>query len=296
MALRTPEQYNWEAMEFNENLMHKNFTHTNGRRIEYFTMHHMIILNRDMETDDANQTCKRVLLENGTSAHYGVDGDFIDQFVWDDNIAWGNGHWDSNTKTIVVEHANATLDEPGTDNDYVVDDRTFFNGARLIANGHHAFGLQPRRDVTLRRHHEFSSTACPGPYMIRNYGRYFDLMHDIYNEIKAGRPTNPDWEPQHSIPQPAKVDVEHVAREVINGIWGVGQDRINRLSSAGYIAAEIQRVVDDILTGKHMKTIDQMVREVIQGFWGVEPQRSILLRNAGFDPEQIQRLVNMALR
>lgn len=42
--------------------------------------------------------------------------------------------------------------------------------------------------------------------------------------------------------------VDEVAREVIKGLWGTGQDRINRLKSAGYNADAVQKRVNEILT------------------------------------------------
>ncbi len=38
-----------------------------------------------------------------------------------------------------------------------------------------------------------------------------------------------------------------IANEVIDGKWGNGQDRINRLTAAGYDARYIQSLVNDIL-------------------------------------------------
>ena len=42
-------------------------------------------------------------------------------------------------------------------------------------------------------------------------------------------------------------DVDTIAQEVINGDWGTGQDRIDRLTAAGYNAEEIQAVVDELM-------------------------------------------------
>lgn len=42
--------------------------------------------------------------------------------------------------------------------------------------------------------------------------------------------------------------VDEVAREVIKGLWGTGQDRINRLKKAGYNADAVQKRVNEILT------------------------------------------------
>lgn len=44
--------------------------------------------------------------------------------------------------------------------------------------------------------------------------------------------------------QPANKSVEELAREVIAGKWGNGQERIDRLTAAGYNAAEIQNEVN----------------------------------------------------
>ena len=43
--------------------------------------------------------------------------------------------------------------------------------------------------------------------------------------------------------------VTKIAKEVINGRWGNGADRKNRLEAAGYVYADIQRIVDAIVKG-----------------------------------------------
>lgn len=51
-------------------------------------------------------------------------------------------------------------------------------------------------------------------------------------------------------PKPTLKPLSVVAREVIDGLWGNGQDRINRLTAAGYNAAAVQSEVNRILGGK----------------------------------------------
>ena len=41
--------------------------------------------------------------------------------------------------------------------------------------------------------------------------------------------------------------IDDVAREVIKGLWGVGQDRIDRLTAAGYDSTEVQKKVNSLL-------------------------------------------------
>jgi len=298
---RQPKDYNWDKMEFDTGLLlPRNFTRPRQRKIQFFVVHHMIILNRNMQDNDANKACYRTWINEGreASANYGVDGDYIDQFVWDNDASWANADWEANHSSITVEHANATLDEPGSNNDYVIDERTFFNGARLIAQGHNNFGIIPKRNVTVKKHSNFHSTACPGPYMDRNWNRYFDLMHDIYNEIKAGRKVAdaPDA-PVHSALQPAKLSVDSVVTEVINGVWGNDPERHTRLKEAGYDPNDIQNRVNLRLNAPHAKkTVEQVAREVINGVWGNNPTRYNRLMNAGYNPTVVQDLVNKLLR
>lgn len=300
MTNRTPENYNWEKLEFNDMLLPDNLYNKGraGNRIEYFTIHHMIILDNETKNESPLVACRNVWI-NGrqASAHYGVSGDFVGQYVWDDDTAWSNGNLESNRRSLAVEHANKTLDLPGTENDYLVDEKTFFTGARLIANGHHRFNLKPRKNVTVRRHGEFSSTACPGPYMNRNYNRYFDLMHDIYNTIKVGGAVAPvPSTPVMGSSLPARSSLEDVAKEVINGVWGNGTARFNALKSRGYDPKTVQDKVNEILNGVPTKTLDTVAREVILGTWGNDPKRSQRLRAAGYNPVEVQARVNALLR
>ena len=45
----------------------------------------------------------------------------------------------------------------------------------------------------------------------------------------------------------AKKSVDEIAREVIQGLWGNGQDRANRLKEAGYDSAAVQNRVNQLL-------------------------------------------------
>lgn len=295
---RQPHEYNWRELEFNETLLlPRNYNKRTGT-IQFFAIHHMIILNRNKNDNEANRACYDTWINQGreASANYGVDGDFVDQFVYDGNAAWANANYWANHNCLSIEHANATLDEPGTHNDYVIDDRTFFNGARLVANGHLKYNIKPKRNVTVRKHKEFYATGCPGPYMDRNWDRYFDLMMDIYNQIKAGRPMPKVENPKRSTPQPAKLSSNQVALEVIRGVWGNGQDRVNRLRASGYNPEEIQKLVNQLKKGPGRKSVDQVASEVIKGMWGNGSDRYYRLKKSGYDPDAVQRRVNQLLQ
>ena len=89
-----------------------------------------------------------------------------------------------------------------------------------------------------------------------------------------------------------------VAQEVLSGVWGNGKERIDRLVKAGYDAAAVQRLVNQLVAGgiNTMASIEAVAREVIQGRWGNGTDRRIRLQKANFDPDAVQRRVNELLR
>lgn len=93
-------------------------------------------------------------------------------------------------------------------------------------------------------------------------------------------------------PKPSK-SVAEVAREVVAGKWGNGQDRINRLKAAGYnpdtIQAEVNRIVG---SGAPKKSEDVIAKEVLAGKWGNGQDRINRLKAAGYNPQSIQDKVN----
>lgn len=95
-------------------------------------------------------------------------------------------------------------------------------------------------------------------------------------------------------------DLEGVAIEVINGKWGNGAERMDRLANAGYNASAVQQKVNEMLTGKS-NTIDNIIieriaREVILGKWGNGEARKNRLIEAGYDYTEIQKKVNELLK
>lgn len=96
-------------------------------------------------------------------------------------------------------------------------------------------------------------------------------------------------------PAPAKKSVDQIAREVINGVWGNGGDRKNRLETAGYDYSEVQNKVNQIL-GINKKSIDTIAREVIRGNWGNGQERKNKLTQAGYNYKEVQSRVNELLR
>ena len=85
-------------------------------------------------------------------------------------------------------------------------------------------------------------------------------------------------------PAPKKKSNEEIADEVIQGKWGNGQDRVNRLINAGYDPNAIQKIVDSKVSkpsAPKKKSNEEIANEVIQGKWGNGEDRKRRLQNAG---------------
>lgn len=125
-------------------------------------------------------------------------------------------------------------------------------------------------------------------------------------------PTPAQPEPVQPEPVQPVADLDAIAREVIKGNYGNGQERKDRLTAAGYDAAAVQKRVNEILSGKvdepaqepalaqepdaQAELVDTIARQVIRGEWGNGAERRTRLASAGYDYTEIQARVNALLR
>ena len=87
-----------------------------------------------------------------------------------------------------------------------------------------------------------------------------------------------------------------VANEVIQGLWGNGQERYDNLTNAGYNAQSVQAKVNDLLNAENSsKDLDTLAQEVLQGLWGNGQERFNNLSNEGYDAQAVQDRVNELL-
>lgn len=95
-----------------------------------------------------------------------------------------------------------------------------------------------------------------------------------------------------NITKPQK-SIDDLAKEVINGDWGNGQERKDRLTAAGHDYTKIQNRVNEMLD---VKSVEDLAREVIRGDWGNGQERKDRLTAAGYDYSVIQSKVNELLK
>lgn len=98
----------------------------------------------------------------------------------------------------------------------------------------------------------------------------------------------------------AKKSVDEIAKEVIRGEWGNGDERYNRLTNAGYNYNEIQAKVNELLnsnkpTPAPTPSVDilDLVRKTIRGDFGNGEARRKAL---GSNYDEVQRQVNLNLK
>lgn len=80
-----------------------------------------------------------------------------------------------------------------------------------------------------------------------------------------------------------------LAKEVLQGKWGNGQDRITRLKNAGHDPNKVQSEVNKLMT---KKPLNQVAREVLNGQYGNGEDRVRKLKAEGYDPVKVQEEVN----
>ena len=237
-------------------------------------------------------------------AHFYCNRDTIVQVVPIENIGYHTGDWWSNCRSVgyeVCESISAS-DEEFLQN----EDVTLLKAAADLVEA----GMPISRE-TVRLHHEFVPTDCPHRSMelhggttesVRSYFiermKYFaslgnnlaEILHKYFPEEEFRMKT---WERYEVFN-----DDNEVVRQVMRGEWGVGQERIQQLTDAGYDAERIQEKVNLALQGSQIndiKTTDTLAYEVIQGDWGNGEERKERLEAAGYDYDAVQQKVNEIL-
>lgn len=115
------------------------------------------------------------------------------------------------------------------------------------------------------------------------------IINPAIGKVMAQEPAQPS----------SKKSIDEVAKEVIHGDWGNGEDRRNRLTNAGYNASEVQAKVNEMLssnkptesTPASKPSVDTltMVKKTIRGDYGKGEARRKAL---GSHYDEVQKQVN----
>lgn len=141
---------------------HKN-SGRGGHKIEKIFVHHMAgVL--------TVKQCGNVFNTRPASAHYGVSGTAIGQYVDEKDTAWHCGNFKWNQRSIGIELANST----GAKGGWQVSDTTINTAIKLIAdicrrNGIKKLHYTGDMNGNLCMHRWVASTSCPGPYLATKF-------------------------------------------------------------------------------------------------------------------------------
>ena len=273
------------------------------------------------------------------SSNYGIGNDGkIACYVGEENRAWTSSNRANDCQAITIEVSNSSVGGQYPISEAAwkslvrlcVDICKRYN-FRLTYDG------TPNGSLT--RHNMFANTNCPGAYLQSKFPELVKEVNsqldggetstpvqetksivDLANEVIAGKYGNGEARKQalgslydevqakvNEILGAKKTEskqtlksIDEVAREVINGAWGNGQDRFNRLAAAGYDGNAVQNRVNEILGAKsttsNKKSNETIANEVIQGKWGNGADRKSRLQAAGYDYNAIQAIVNAKLK
>ena len=209
---------------------------------------------------------------NQVSFHYAVDDKEVVQGILENRNAWhsGDGNGKGNREGIAIEICYSK--SGGTK-----FDKAEANAVELIVDILKRYGWGVDK---VTKHQDYNGKYCPHRTLDLGWERFLGLIEDKLN--------------------PKTKTVQELAQEVLQGKWGNGTDRKNRLTQAGYNYAEVQAEVNRLVKGEtsapSKKSNEEIAKEVIQGKWGNGAVRKKKLTDAGYNYSVIQALVNKMLK
>lgn len=259
-------------------------TPLNKSRVSKIVMHHMAHSTWGLE--DVHNFHKNSRGWSGIGYNFWIDKQ--------GNVFLGRGF---NQGAHVLNHNSTTLGV-GFQGDFTKDkmtDAQVLAGQQVIDYVNNWAG----KKLEVVGHNELQATACPGKnfrmsevkqpikstqitgdYTVKagdtlySIARQLNLSVDeliTLNNISNPNLIKPGQKLKTKViaSKPKLKSLDAIAKEVIDGKWGVGADRATRLTRAGYNANQVQSRVNQLLrTPKPKKTVSQMAKEVIDGKHG----------------------------
>lgn len=242
----------------------------------------VVVHNTANDASARNEVAYMQRNDNEVSFHFAVDDNEIIQGLPLDRNSWNAGDGATGTgnrQGISVEICYSLSGGPKFD---AAEKRAAEFIAQLLKE--RGWGID-----RVTKHQDYNGKYCPHRTLDLGWQRFLGMI-----QAYMGGGSTP-------APAPGK-DIDTVAREVIAGKWGNGDDRKNRLRAAGYDPSTVQNKVNEILYGADptpapapQKSIDEIAREVINGGWGNGADRKARLSAAGYDPDAVQNKVNEIL-
>lgn len=199
------------------------------------------------------------------SSNYGImDDGKIGLFVEEKDRSWCSSSSANDVRAITVE-IDSDAKAP-----YAMTDGAVAGAIRLCIdvcqrNGIKKMYWYPDKETALMKrdmlkadegiftvHRWFANKSCPGDFLFNKMGWVCDQVNAALEGVTP-EPT-PAPTPQ---PQPSGKSLDELAKEVIDGKWGNGTDRVNKINTAykngeiAYNYTQIQNRVNELLAPKH---------------------------------------------
>lgn len=286
-----------------------------------------------------NEIAYMIRNNNQTSYHYAVDDIEIVQGLPEDRNGWhaGDGNGKGNRSTIGIEICYSTGDkakfEKAQENaaEFVAYKLKQYNwGIEKVYTHKHWSGKHcPHRTLDEYGWEYFldlvekymGKQAAPTGEMYRIRKSWDDVKSQIgaFTNLENAKKACKDGYyvfdskgnvifPEKEItvappapPAPTKKSNLEIAKEVIAGKWGNGQERKNKLAAAGYdynaVQAEVKKLLGQTEPAKPvLKSNAEIAQEVMAGKWGNGDARKKALEAAGYNYAAVQaevtKLVN----
>ena len=266
-------------------------------------------------------------------AHYYCNRKTIAQVLNTSDIGYHTGDWWSNCRSIGYEVCESLK---VSDEDFLANEDV----ALAQATEDLLFYGLPINTDTVRLHHEFVPTTCPHRSMELHGGttesvkayfvermRYFATLGDNVGVILLRLGNYGNKFKLETVIRNRSDSSRSIAQKVIEGEFGNGEERVKRLTEAGYDATEVQEEVNRMMseeggecnedtntettkqnsdcrilcgTGESQlyrdDNIETIAAEVIQGDWGNGEERRERLERAGYDYDVVQAMVNELMK
>ena len=253
-----------------------------NHKIDTITIHHMAG-NLSVETcGNVFQPRSRQ-----ASSNYAVDSrGRVGMYVEEHNRSWCSSSPANDHRAITIEVANDEYGGNWHVSDIALQKTIDLCVDICQRNGIKALHYTGDTRGNLTKHEWFANTNCPGPYLGSKFPYIAAEVNKRLNGQTIQKPSvsglyrvRSAWKDARSQKgafrsldnakvcadkygltvfdekgQPVypvtdhQLTIDDIAREVINGKWGNGQDRKNRLTQAGYNYQEVQQKVNEILS------------------------------------------------
>lgn len=221
------------------------------------------------------------------SSNYGIGKDGkIGLYVEEKDRSWCSSNAENDNRAITIEVASDTTHPYAVTKEayaalieLLVDICKRNNIKELKWKADKSLIGQPEKQ-NMTVHRWFANKSCPGDYLYNRHGQIAAAVNEALNEggkemvyrVQVGafsRKENAeamlkkvkaagfegyivsdgaqDGQSESSVSDSAKKSITEIAKEVIQGKWGVGTDRKNRLEAAGYSYTEVQAKVNSML-------------------------------------------------